>query len=145
MSKSSSTEDESAAWAQTLVTVTPQDDGFLREIKEDAVVSGFADTPLDLDTWNIELRRSLVIDTTKNNGSHRSIDPSELKDTRLVEKECQTYLQFPLVHRKEATTQTALYMEPSPTIRSFDGNIIREAAALNAARQSIILFLLFFE
>ncbi|XP_043267244.1 uncharacterized protein [Venturia canescens] len=121
MSKTAHLEEEDSSWAQTFFTVTPQDDGFLREIEDTAVVSGKADEPLNLDTWNIVLRRSLL-NTTKN-----LIDPKELEKPERIATETQTYLQgvprvdLPLAYRDEAT-QT-LFMgkdEKCPTEKVFD-------------------------
>lgn len=130
--------EEDAAWTQTFVTVTPQDDGILREIKESVVVSGAADAPLHLDTENIVMRRSLM------SNANNFTNSAELEPLERTAVECQTYLQgvpkveLPLAYKDEAT-QT-LYMRSDrqgpATVQSF-GDMIGK---LSTACTLIFLF-----
>ncbi|XP_044003948.1 uncharacterized protein LOC122849321 [Aphidius gifuensis] len=107
------------SWSQTLITVTPEEDGYLREITETTIISGHDDQQLDLDTDNITTRQSLL------NITQDFIDPRELEPLILKESECQTYMkgvptvEFDISYRDEAT-QT-LYIGKSQRPSLVDG------------------------
>ncbi|XP_028982397.1 uncharacterized protein LOC114841546, partial [Diachasma alloeum] len=94
---------ENDTWAQTLFTITPEEDGYLREITETTVISAPEETPLILDTDNIAHRETLVKITRD------FIDPRELEKTEFQESECQTYMkgipkvEYVISHQDEAT------------------------------------------
>ncbi|XP_063975685.1 uncharacterized protein LOC135161755 [Diachasmimorpha longicaudata] len=93
---------ENDTWAQTLFTITPEEDGFLREITETTIISAPEDSPLILDTDHIAHRETLVKVT------HDFIDPRELEKAEFQETEVQTYMkgiskvEYVISHQDEA-------------------------------------------
>ncbi|XP_011309586.1 uncharacterized protein [Fopius arisanus] len=94
---------ENDTWAQTLFTITPEEDGYLREITDETVISAPEDLPLVLDTENIAYRETLVKITRD------FVDPRELEKTEFQESECQTYMkgipkvEYVISHQDEAS------------------------------------------
>ncbi|XP_054016186.1 uncharacterized protein LOC128896753 [Hylaeus anthracinus] len=114
------TEDE--VWAQTLITVTPEEDATLREISDTTVLSSTPDVPLSLDD-KIVYRRSFThrqfIDSNELDQVPSESDveaPEESLRRPMQDAENQTYLQgtpivqISLEYRDEAS-QT-MYMRP---------------------------------
>lgn len=80
---------EGDTWAQSLVTVTPEDDAMLREISPTTTVSASQDVNLVLDPDDIVYRRSLTnrqfVDSTEA-GEERPEQPSDEADQEPIEE-----------------------------------------------------------
>ncbi|KOX74959.1 hypothetical protein WN51_12643 [Melipona quadrifasciata] len=122
---------EDDAWAQTLITVTPQDDATLREISDTVTVSSTPDINLVLDPDDIVYRRSFIhrqfVDSKETGDEElkapeKPIDEIETKSKEDAEN--QTYLQgIPVVrisieYRDEAS-QTMYMSTPCPPLKYF--------------------------
>ena len=79
--------EESELWAQTIFTITPQENGTFREISEGTKISGSSDSDLQLDTNNIVLLKHIRSSKTP------FLDPTELSEVPFADAECQTYIQ----------------------------------------------------
>lgn len=124
---------EDETWAQTLITVTPEDDATLREISDTVKLSSTSETSLVLDADNIVYRRSFT---------HRQfLDPQESEDefveaikpleeireeeqTPKQDAENQTYLQgTPIIHisveYRDEASQTMYMSSPCPPLKYF--------------------------
>lgn len=123
---------EEDAWAQTRITVTPEDDATIREIAKSTVLSSAPDIPLILDD-KIVYRRSF--------SRIQFPDAKELKESTTLKEELkkqdifdlfipkqdagnQTYLQGIQVVRisaeyKDGTTQTLYMSSPCPPLTYF--------------------------
>ncbi|CAD1474135.1 unnamed protein product [Heterotrigona itama] len=122
---------EDDAWAQTVITVTPQYDATLREISDTVTVSSTPDVNLVLDPDDIVHRRSFIhrqFVESKETGdeeaksAEKPIDEIERKSKE--DAESQTYLQgIPVVrisieYRDEAS-QTMYMSTPCPPLKYF--------------------------
>ncbi|XP_043464127.1 uncharacterized protein LOC122499710 isoform X2 [Leptopilina heterotoma] len=79
--------DEGDVWAQTIFTITPQENGTLREIIEETQISGNPNEKLELEENNI-IREHKIESPAKH-----VIDSDELSREPFAEVECQTYIQ----------------------------------------------------
>lgn len=117
---------ENDTWAQTLVTITPEEDGYLREITETTVISAPEATPLNLDPENIGHRENLVKITQD------FINPRELEKTEFQESECQTYMrgipkvEYVISHKDEASQTLYIGRHCPPTAGQTPKTIVRE-------------------
>ncbi|XP_012143188.1 uncharacterized protein LOC105662773 isoform X2 [Megachile rotundata] len=132
------TEDDT--WAQTLVTVTPEDDATIREISDTVTLSSPSDTPLILDPDKIVFRRSIThrqfIDASEDAEAEDVILEEETVEIRVEEveqqdveprqqdAENQTYLQgIPTVdipkEYKDQSAQTMYMATPCPPLTYF--------------------------
>lgn len=118
------TEDE--AWAQTLITVTPEEDATIREISDSTTLSSTPGTDLNLGPDNIVYRRTF--------SDRQFVDPLEAEDAvqateevKEVEKknaENQTYLEgipsvYISVEYKDEGSQTMYMSSPCPPLKYF--------------------------
>ncbi|XP_076629142.1 uncharacterized protein LOC143345664 [Colletes latitarsis] len=114
---------EDEAWAQTVITVTPEEDATLREILDTAILSAAADIPLVLDDKIVYRRSFTHRQFLESNESEQGAIDSEVEITEEEEgprpqqdAENQTYLQgTPIVHisveYRDEGSQT-MYMSP---------------------------------
>lgn len=122
---------EDDAWAQTLITVTPEEDATLRKIADTTIVSSTQDINLVLDPDEIVLRRPLrqFVDT-KEAKDEVPVEPEKLEQPEEKPKEkpedaeVQTYLQgIPVVHisteYRDETSQTMYMHPPYPPLQYF--------------------------
>lgn len=111
-------------WTQTLIIVTPEEDGYLREITETTIISGHDDQQLDLDVENIANRQSL------QNETRDFIDPRELEKLLLKESECQTYMkgvprvEYEISYRDEATQTLYIGKSQRPSFLDSVKNLV---------------------
>lgn len=77
---------EDDAWAQTLITVTPEDDATLREILDTAIVSSTPDKHLVLDPDNIVYRRSFTHKQFVDSKKTKDEEPGEPEESEEVEQ-----------------------------------------------------------
>lgn len=134
---------EDDAWAQTLITVTPEDDATLREILDTATVSSTPDKHLVLDPDNIVYRRSFTHKQFVDSKKTKDEEPGEPEESEEVEQpeepeepevqieqrskedaESQTYLQgIPVVHisieYRDEASQTIYMSTPCPPLKYF--------------------------
>lgn len=134
---------EDDAWAQTLITVTPEDDATLREILDTATVSSTPDKHLVLDPDNIVYRRSFTHKQFVDSKKTKDEEPGESEESEEVEQpeepeepevqieqrskedaESQTYLQgIPVVHisieYRDEASQTIYMSTPCPPLKYF--------------------------
>ncbi|XP_043485395.1 uncharacterized protein LOC122513193 [Polistes fuscatus] len=109
-------EKDEDSWAQTLITITPEDDAVLREIKTKIPVSAKGKTSLDLNTDSFIYRRPLTPKYLVN------ID--ELEDENIAHAQVQTYLQglsvvdIPIKY-KDQISQTLYMSTPCPTVKYY--------------------------
>lgn len=102
------------SWAQTLITVTPEEDATIRTISGRTMISASGDTPLDLGVNEIAERRRVHF-----NAVRRDIDELE-NPTDYHDKESQTFLQgvpevvLPISFKEEATQTFYLQGNPKP-------------------------------
>lgn len=122
---------EDDAWAQTLITVTPEEDATLRKIADTTIVSSTQDINLVLDPDEIVLRRPLrqFVDT-KEAKDEVPVEPEKLEQPEEKPKEkpedaeVQTYLQgIPVVHisteYRDEASQTMYMHPPYPPLQYF--------------------------
>lgn len=117
---------EEEAWAQTRITVTPEDDATIREIAKSTVLSSAPDIPLILDDKIVYRRSFSRIQFPETKELKDSI--TELKKQDILEQFIpkqdagnQTYLQGTQVVRisveyKDETTQTLYMSSPCPPL-----------------------------
>ncbi|CAK9829817.1 hypothetical protein ANTRET_LOCUS7100 [Anthophora retusa] len=136
---------EDDAWAQTLITVTPEDDATLREISDTVTLSSTQDTSLILDPDQIVYRRSFTRrefldpngtaeeDEEKLEEEEEEGEESEEKEEEVPEEtskqdaESQTYLEgTPVVHISveyrngvDESSQTMYMSTPCPPLKYF--------------------------
>ena len=140
---------EDDVWAQTLITVTPEDDATLREILDTATVSSTPDKHLVLDPDNIVYRRSFTRKQFVDSKKTKDEEPGEPEESEEVEQpeeseeveqpeepkvqieqrskedaESQTYLQgIPVVHisieYRDEASQTIYMSTPCPPLKYF--------------------------
>lgn len=77
---------EDDVWAQTLITVTPEDDATLREILDTATVSSTPDKHLVLDPDNIVYRRSFTRKQFVDSKKTKDEEPGEPEESEEVEQ-----------------------------------------------------------
>ncbi|XP_034187546.1 uncharacterized protein LOC117607687 [Osmia lignaria lignaria] len=125
---------EDDTWAQTLITVTPEDDATLREISDTVTLSSPSDTPLILDPDKIVYRRSRTDrqfiepqefeETTKEIKLEEVLQQDELDQPKYQDAENQTYLQgisiveIP-VEYTDKSSQTMYMAAPCPPLKYF--------------------------
>lgn len=122
---------EDDTWAQTLITVTPQDDATLREISDTVTVSSTPDTNLVLDPDDIVYRQTFIHKQFVNSTETGDEEPKapkepidEIERKSKEDAENQTYLQgIPVVrisieYRDEAS-QTMYMSTPCPPLKYF--------------------------
>ncbi|KAK2580293.1 hypothetical protein KPH14_012535 [Odynerus spinipes] len=115
-STTSTSLEETDTWAQTLLTITPEDDAVLREIKPSVSVSANATDLLDLHTDSFAYRRPLT--------PKYLVDPYELEDENIRHMETQTYLRgVPVVdipvRYKDVFSQTLYMSTPCPPVKYY--------------------------
>ncbi|XP_043260247.1 uncharacterized protein LOC122401889 [Colletes gigas] len=97
---------EDEAWAQTVITVTPEEDATLREILDTAILSAPADIPLDLDE-KIVYRRSFT---------HRQFLDSNESEQEAIDWEVEiTEEEDGPRSQQDAENQT--YLQGTPIVR----------------------------
>ncbi|CAL7944172.1 unnamed protein product [Xylocopa violacea] len=121
---------ENDTWAQTLITVTPEDDATLREISDTTTLSSTPDVQLILDPDEIVYRRSFThrqfIDS-KEDEEEKEEDEEEEEPEEMESKqdaENQTYLQGTTTVRisveyQDEASQTMYMSTPCPPLRYF--------------------------
>lgn len=120
--------DNEETWAQTQFTLTPEDDGLLREISNSVTLSAQADTPLKLNGDSIVHKQPL--------DQKHLIDPDELQNESSRSTAIQTFLQgarvveIPIECRDEAS-QTLYMRGPCPPIKSYKDVLSNEYYSSN--------------
>lgn len=123
---------EDDAWAQTVITVTPQYDATLREISDTVTVSSTPDINLVLDPDDIVYRRSFIhrqfVDSKDTGDEEEPKAPDkpieEIERKSKEDAENQTYLQgIPVVRisieYRDETSQTMYMSTPCPPLKYF--------------------------
>ena len=98
---------EGDAWAQTLITVTPEEDATIREISNTATLSSTSDTSLALDADKIVYRRSFT---------HRQFIDSKEPDQGAVEIELEAEVELPPEGRSKQDAKNQTYLQGMPVV-----------------------------
>ncbi|KOC58866.1 hypothetical protein WH47_01390 [Habropoda laboriosa] len=102
---------EDDAWAQTLITVTPEDDATLREISDTVTLSSTQDTSLILDPDQIVYRRSFTHRQFLDSKETEEDDEGKVEE----EEESQQKVEEPEeISKQDAESQT--YLQGTPTV-----------------------------
>ncbi|XP_076763390.1 uncharacterized protein LOC143430839 [Xylocopa sonorina] len=117
---------ENEAWAQTLITVTPEDDATLREISQATTLSSTPDAQLILDPDEIVYRRSFTnrqfVDSKDEEEEEEEVESKEVEPKQ--DAESQTYLQGTTtvhisVEYQDEASQTMYMSTPCPPLKYF--------------------------